>query len=170
MVIETERLLLRPMRMGDLDDLVALHAEPAVNQFMTRFDRRSARERLLDDRRDWRERGHGLLAVIDRANRSWLGRTGLKYCPQFEEIEVGWALRPEVWGLGLAGEAARACVDWGFRATEAPYFTAMIHPDNPRSVRVAERLGMAPLRRDILRDTPVVVYWLERPKASSEVR
>jgi RimJ/RimL family protein N-acetyltransferase len=42
----------------------------------------------------------------------------------------------------------------------------MILPDNQRSIHVAERLGMTPLRTDSLMDLPVVVYALERPGAS----
>ena len=38
----------------------------------------------------------------------------------------------------------------------------MIRPENERSIRVAERLGMQPLRSDVLFDLPVVVYWLKR--------
>ena len=43
-----------------------------------------------------------------------------------------------------------------------PYLTAMINPDNARSVRVAERLGLIPLRDDVLLGDPVVVYGLDR--------
>jgi RimJ/RimL family protein N-acetyltransferase len=45
---------------------------------------------------------------------------------------------------------------------DMPYLTAMISPGNDRSIRVAERLGMSPLREDVLLDEPVVVYALER--------
>ena len=38
----------------------------------------------------------------------------------------------------------------------------MIHPDNSASIRVAGRLGMTPLRADVLRDSPIVVYALSR--------
>jgi len=38
----------------------------------------------------------------------------------------------------------------------------MIRPDNTRSIRVARRLGLTPLRDDVLLDTPVIVYWINR--------
>jgi len=47
-----------------------------------------------------------------------------------------------------------------------PYLTAMISPENVRSVRVAERLGLTTLRDDVLLGDPVVVYGLDR--AASE--
>jgi RimJ/RimL family protein N-acetyltransferase len=43
-----------------------------------------------------------------------------------------------------------------------PYLTSLIRPDNARSMRVAERLGMRPLRSDVLFEIPVVVYSIER--------
>ncbi len=86
----------------------------------------------------------------------------LKYWPQFDEAEVAWVLRREEWGHGYATEAARACADWGFREFAYPYLTAMIRPENARSVRVAERLGMTLLRDDSLFDVTVVVHFVER--------
>lgn len=71
-------------------------------------------------------------------------------------------LRPEAWGHGYATEAARACAGWGFREFGYPYLTAMIRLQNNRSIRVAERLGMTPLREDTLFDIRVVVHSVDR--------
>jgi RimJ/RimL family protein N-acetyltransferase len=43
----------------------------------------------------------------------------------------------------------------------------MIRPDNRRSIRVAERLGMSPLREDILLEEPVVVHSIDREEWTS---
>jgi RimJ/RimL family protein N-acetyltransferase len=161
-MIETERLILRPMTMEDLDELVALHAEPEVERFMLPLDRAAAIERLEFDERQWAERGHGLFAVLERDSGRFLGRVSLRYWPQFHETELGWVLHPDAWGRGFATEAARGCAKWGFENLDVPYLTAMIRPDNARSIAVARRLGMSELRRDVLRDDPVIVYALER--------
>jgi RimJ/RimL family protein N-acetyltransferase len=161
-LIETDRLLLRPLNTTDLDEVVAMHAMPDVILTMGTSGRLSAMARLESNEQEWRERGHGLVAVIERVTGRFLGRSGLKYWPQFDETEVGWVLRSDVWGQGFATEAGRACVEWGFRSLDLPYLTAMIRPDNTRSIRVAERLGMRPLRPDVLFELPVVVYALER--------
>lgn len=163
MRIETERLLLRPMGAGDLDEFVALHADPEVTRFIRPLDRGEAAERLRRDEREWSERGHGLFAVLDRAGGDFLGRCGLKFWPQFDETELGWALRRDAWGHGYATEAGRACVEWGFAELDVPYLTAMIAAGNLRSIRVAERLGFTHLRDDVLLGEPVVVHALSRP-------
>jgi RimJ/RimL family protein N-acetyltransferase len=164
-LIESERLLLRRFSIEDLDDFAALHADPEVTQFVRPLDREEAEERLRRDEHEWEQRGHGLLAVTDKESGRFLGRTGLKHWPQFEETEVGWILRRDAWGCGYATEAARACVEWGFAELDLPYVTAMISPGNARSIRVAERLGFSSLREDFLLGEPVVVHALRRTSA-----
>lgn len=161
--IETERLRLRAVTADDLDEMVRLHRDPLVARFMGSPDRAWLEGWLRTSDEEWRERGHGRLAILGREDGAFLGRTGLKYWPQFGETEIGWALRPEARGKGFATEAAHAILDWGFQRFDAPYFTAMIRSDNAASIAVAERLGMSPIREDELLGVPVVVYAVERP-------
>jgi RimJ/RimL family protein N-acetyltransferase len=160
--IETERLLLRAITMDDLDEMVRLHGDPLVAQFMGSPDRAWLENWVRSSWEEWEERGHGRLAIVDRESGAFLGRSGLKYWAQFEETELGWALQPEARGRGIATEAARAVLAWGFPRFDAPYFTAMIRPDNTASIAVAERLGMSPLRPDNLLGDPVTVYTISR--------
>jgi len=139
-----------------------MHEEAAVVRFIRPLDRSAAEERLRQNELEWRERGHGLIAVVERESGDFLGRTAVKYWPQFDETELGWTLRRPAWGRGYATEAARACAEWAFARLPVPYLTAMISPGNARSIRVAERLGMSPIREDVLLEEPVVVYALER--------
>ena len=162
MHIDTEHLYLRPMTMRDLDDLVALHADPEVSRFMRPFTREEAADRLRRDEGEWTQFGHGLFALLAADDGRFLGRVALKYWPQFDEAEVGWVLRRQEWGRGFATEAARACAAWGFREFEYPYLTAMIRAENARSIRVAGRLGMTPLRDDLLFEVPVGVHSVDR--------
>jgi RimJ/RimL family protein N-acetyltransferase len=161
-VIETERLILRPLAVADLDEYLALHDDPEVTRFIHGVERPEAEQRLRDNELEWDERGYGRFAVLVRPSGRFLGRSGLKYWPQFDETEVGWTLRRAAWGRGLATEAARACVDWGFEAFGLPYLTAMVHPQNAASIRVAEHLGMSLLRDDILLEDAVRVFALYR--------
>jgi RimJ/RimL family protein N-acetyltransferase len=165
--IDTDRLYLRPMTMRDVDDLFALHSEPEVREFMPALDREEVIDRLRRDDDDWTAYGHGLFALLASDDGRFLGRVALKYWPQFDEAEVGWVLRREAWGHGYATEAARACAAWGFREFDYPYLTAMIRRDNERSIRVAGRLGMTPLRDDLLFGVPVIVHAVHRAKFSS---
>jgi RimJ/RimL family protein N-acetyltransferase len=154
--IETDRLVLTPMTTDDVEAYLELHADPDVARFLGQMDRELASRRLEADARLWTDRGHGLFKVTDRDDGRFVGRVGLKYWPQFDETEVGWTLRREEWGRGFATEAARAVAAWGFQRLPVPYLTSCIEPRNARSIAVAERLGMTPLRHDVLDGIPAI--------------
>jgi RimJ/RimL family protein N-acetyltransferase len=92
---------------------------------------------------EWVARGHGTFAVLDRAGGRFLGRAGLKYWSQFDETELGWVLRRYAWGQGYGHRGCRGLSQLGVHLAEGVYLTAMIHPDNDASIRLARRLGMA---------------------------
>lgn len=165
-MIETERLLLRPLRTEDTDAFVALHADERVSRFVGSYTRERAQERLREVERQWAERGHGLCAVLLRESGEFIGRCGLHHWNAFDEVEIGWTLRARAWGQGYATEAARACLERGFATLDVDYVTAMIRPGNTPSVKVAERLGFSPLREDVLFGNPVTVHALRRPPAT----
>ena len=75
-MLETERLLLRPLTIADIDEFVALHDDADVTRFIRRLDRPAAEERIQSIEREWLERGHGIFAVLDRVTGRLLGRGG----------------------------------------------------------------------------------------------
>jgi RimJ/RimL family protein N-acetyltransferase len=157
---------MRPPGEGDLDDLVAFHDDPLVRKVFGPATSDEVAEWIAIARRDWDVRGHGRVVLRDPDAGTFLGRSGQRHWPQFGEIEVGWSLTAAGRGRGLATEAGRAWIDWGFRELDAPYFTANIDPDNAASIAVAERLGMAPLREDTLDGEPVIVHAVRRDQAA----
>ncbi|HEV2639699.1 MAG TPA: GNAT family N-acetyltransferase [Actinocrinis sp.] len=162
-VIRTDRLRLRPLSTADVDAWVVLHADERVGRFIGSYTPELALARLEAVERQWAERGHGLFAFEDAATGELIGRGGLQYWEPFDEVEAAWTLRSESWGKGYAAEAARAFVDWGWGRLDVPYITAMIHPGNDSSVRLAERLGFTARRQDELMGKQITVYSLDRP-------
>ncbi|MGE7439768.1 MULTISPECIES: GNAT family N-acetyltransferase [Kitasatospora] len=157
-MIQTDRLDLRPLGLADIDSFVDLHAEAWVTRFVDPYPRDRALARLAEVERQWTERGYGLFAAVCRDSGAFIGRCGLNYWEQFDEVEAAWTLHPTAWGRGYATEAARACVDWGFEMFGFPRITAMIRHGNTASVRGAERLGFSPRREEIVAGHPVTVY------------
>lgn len=94
--------------------------------------------------------------------RSW-GRVGLWNPDGWPGLEVGWTLARQAWGAGYATETARAAMGWAWSELRAPRLISLIAVDNARSIHVADRLGMTPLRGDDLHGTPVTIYGIERP-------
>ena len=150
--VETERLLLRPWRPADdLDALVALNADPDVmrwvtpNRPLTPAESGELLDRLVGH---WDTHGYGLWALVPRADPAagCIGFAGLAV-PAFlpavlPAVEVGWRLAPAWWGRGLATEAARASVAYGFERLGLRSIVSIIDERNARSLRLAERLGM----------------------------
>ncbi|MEO6061298.1 MAG: GNAT family N-acetyltransferase [Thermoflexales bacterium] len=77
-------------------------------------------------------------------------------------IEVGWHLGR---GKGCATEAARACLDYGFPSLHLDRIVAVVHPDNPASRRVTERLGMKPEGRIRVYNFDLDLFALNAPAA-----
>lgn len=164
---DTERLRFRPLEMDDIDELVALHEDPLVARFLGSRDRAWMERliRMVDE--EWAERGHGRVGVIERESGDFVGRTGLRHWQQFGETEVSWVLHADARGKGYATEAGAAALRWGFERFDPPYLTAMIQPDNTASLRVAERLGMKPIRTDNLLGEEVIVHAIDHAEWES---
>jgi RimJ/RimL family protein N-acetyltransferase len=93
------------------------------------------------------DHGHTFWIVEDKANGDILGFCGIKRvnAPGTDmtgQHEIGWRLRPEAWGRGIAKEAAIASLDLAFDRFAAPHVIAMTSPDNLPSQGLMERLGM----------------------------
>lgn len=157
-VLVTPRMLMRPLTRDYVADLLELYADPGVTRFLKPLDEAGHLQRCLEAEDMWAMRGYGRVAFHELGSGRFVGRGGLQYWPRFDEVEVTWALRPQVWGRGLATEAGEAWLRWGFERLDVPYITAMVAPENAGSRAVAERLGMSVLRTDTQHGREVLVY------------
>ncbi len=110
-------------------------------------------------------RGYGLLAAELKTSGEVVGRVGLLTTELDDEAdaEIHYHMAPEVWGDGLATEAARAVLRWALREGELRRVVAAIHPDNAASRRVAEKCGLRFWKEATPEDAgPLQLYVLER--------
>ena len=144
--IETARLLLRSFA-ADLGDYTQLiFADADVMRYLPKRDLppRARAERTIavfDDH--WSQRGYGVWAVTDKIAGQFIGHCGLNFVPEAGEVEVLYALRKDRWGEGIATEAARASVRFGFEHANLTRLIALAVPENIASRRVMEHLGFA---------------------------
>lgn len=146
--ITTERLLLRPHRESDLEDLLAFHGDPEVVRHVPWpvRDREQTRTALAAKLEQDRLRACGdwlALAVEWRERRLVVGEVLLKWASDVSrQGELGFVLRRDVQGLGLAREAAEGMLRFGFEALDLHRIYAICIAANERSAALLSRLGM----------------------------
>jgi [ribosomal protein S5]-alanine N-acetyltransferase len=132
-VIETERLLIRPLSPEETEGLFVQTVDPANE----RID--FAPERPSDEQvRRWME---GTWGVFERESGELVGDCTLFFDDGHQEWELAYGFRRDRWGRGYATEAGEACVQYGFEVLGVEKIVADVDPKNPASVRVLEKLG-----------------------------
>jgi len=81
-------------------------------------------------------------AVVERATGELAGWCGLAHLEDTQEVEVGYGLARRAWGRGLATEAARASLRYGFESMGLARIVAVVNPANHASRHVVEKLGL----------------------------
>lgn len=143
--IVTERLTLRPLTADDLEWIAAFRGDADVMRFIGAAEPMTleqSRERLDRYVACWAERGLGMFGVRELGGDAAIGWAGLQPLEETEEIEVGYAFGKAAWGRGIATEAARAVVRWGFEDLGLERIVAIAYPENDASRRVMQKLGM----------------------------
>lgn len=147
-VAETERLRLREWDDEDEVRFYEVMNRPEVMEHLGGLqlpeEWRAAYSRI---RACQAEFGHAFWIVEDRSSGDILGFCGIKRVnsPGSDMIgqhEIGWRLRPEAWGKGIAKEAAIASMDLAFDRFDAPQVIATTVPANTASQGLMKRLGM----------------------------
>lgn len=146
----TARLTFREMTADDLDHLSALLGDPEVMAFYPApksRDESAAWIARMQER--YAADGHGLW-IIETHDGDFVGDCGVTWQSVNDTpvLEVGYHVRRERQRQGYATEAARACVEVVAREFAPVLLTAIIHPANDASRRVAENLGMTHIDDD----------------------
>ena len=143
--IETERLILRTYTVDDLKTVYVLITDPDVTRFFPE-DYSVKKEDVLASlpRRmeKWRKFGFGQLGVFDKVNGNLIGYCGLQYLDNTSEVEIYYGFFKDSWGKGIATEAAKAMLRFGFEEVKLEKIVGVTNPENFASQRVLQRLGM----------------------------
>ena len=149
--LETQRLVLRPFTMDDLDALAESLADPEVMRYVgegeavgkTREESERMLRELIDEYDRW---GYGLWAVTTESENE--GRP-IGWCGLIEweldgttEVEVAYLLGRPSWGKGYATEAATAVRDYGIGTVGRTRLVSLVYPENEASLGVVRKLGM----------------------------
>lgn len=164
--LTTPRLVLRAFAEEDVDPMHQILGGEEVLRYFPPTDpppRDRVRRMILGLLRHWDERGYGLWAVESRPDGELMGRCGLQYLAELDEVEVDFILGRAFWGQGFGTEAARASVRYGFEELGLPRVVGIAHVENGASQRVLEKLGMDLVEQREFFGIPCYRYVVERP-------
>lgn len=148
-LLETGRLSLRTPLLSDHAFFTRLYGNPRVMQHIPPtkgpLSAREAEKRLHGLIRHWKEHGYGMFVVEMKASALPIGYCGLRWLEEAGEIELGYIIDEPYWGMGIASEAARACVGYAADSLTADTLVSLTHPANTASQHLLSKLGF---RRD----------------------
>lgn len=146
--VRTERLLLRPFRVEDLDDVHAIQSDPGVVRYLywdvhTREQSRAWLDVRIAGVRLEQDGDAVAYAVERRSDGRVIGSVNLWWrSVQHRQGEIGFVLAREAQGQGYGREAAAALLDIAFRELDLHRVCGQADPRNAASVALMRRLGM----------------------------
>ena len=145
LILETERLVLRPFTPNDVEALEAVLGDPVAMEFYPApLTREGVEGWIRKNLERYEKDGYGLNAIVLRETGEVIGDCGcvVQLVEEREQVEIGYHVQRSLWGRGYATEAARACMIYAFHQLDAQRVISMIRPENVSSRRVAEKNGL----------------------------
>lgn len=151
--LETERLILREFQKNDRDGIFELDSNPEVHKYLgnkpiTTY--KQAEDNIAFIQEQYKERGIGRFACIEKASGNFIGWSGLKLNQGEKEtlngftnfIDIGYRLIPRFWGKGYASESAFACLDYGFKQMNYDIIYGAAETGNIGSNKILQKIGL----------------------------
>jgi RimJ/RimL family protein N-acetyltransferase len=171
--LTTERLVLRPPTEEDIEPLLEMNTDPEVMRYigdgsLGPVDREATAGIVARARQGWADNGFGMLSVLTRDSGVYAGWVTLaepRFLPQIlPAVEIGWRFRRGCWGRGYATEAAAPLLEFAFAAVGLDRVVSIRHPQNDRSGRVMEKLGLRLAGEEVVpsHGTRVVIHAITR--------
>ncbi len=167
----TERLYTRFLTLDDIEPWTSFFEDPECIQYFPWIGNDSAKERS----KQWierqfarhKEKRYGLQALIRKDTNEFIGQCGLlmQDVNGTFELEVGYHIFKKHWGNGYAPEAAKLFFDYGFKNEQAESIISIIHIDNLKSQRVAEKNGLVREKQIKWVDMDVYIYRMHQPNS-----
>ncbi|MGB3638644.1 MAG: GNAT family N-acetyltransferase [Rivularia sp. (in: cyanobacteria)] len=165
-IAQTERLIIREFQVFDIEALAQIVAKPEVMQFSPTgvLSTKQTAVKIQSFLDSYQKNGYGKWAVIHRESGRLIGYCGIAV----EEIEgkpeneLGYRLDSDFWGQGLATEAAKACLEYGFDKLKFDDVLGIVEPENHPSIKVLEKVGMEFVKESRWREKVVCIYQVMR--------
>lgn len=151
--IETERLILRTFKSSDVENIFKLDSNKEVHKYLggKPIKTMEEAEKIISFfHLQYKERGIGRFATLEKSSGRFIGWAGLKLNEGEKEmlngytnfIDIGYRFIPEFCGKGYATEAAKASLEFGFRALNYTTIFGAAYIENKASNKVLKKIRL----------------------------
>ena len=173
LLLETERLLLRPLELTDAVAMFAMDNNPNVHKYLWQNPTQTLEEstKVIEYvQRQYKENKIGRFATILKETNEFIGWTGIKFIDDHIEngntnfYDYGYRLNEKFWNKGFATEASIAWLDYGFNQMNIEKMNAYTHAQNGASNHILQKVGF-----QFMKDYPdkegVIWKWWQMEKS-----
>lgn len=148
--LESERLLIRPFKLGDEEDVFAFSSDEEVNRYTGDIMRTSLNDakKIITDvwLPDYKNYGYGRFAVIYKPENKIIGFNGFKYHPDLDFTDFGYRFLSQYWGKGIATESSKMLLEYGFNNLPIDEVLGFVMEENKASSVVLKKIGFQYLK------------------------
>jgi ribosomal-protein-alanine N-acetyltransferase len=150
LILETDRLLLREMKLSDAEALFEMDRNPNVHQYLWNKPVKDISEvhaTIESVQLQYKNNHIGRFVMLLKETKELIGWAGLKFNTEMVNnkihfYDIGYRLDEKFWGKGYASEASFAWLDYGFKTMKIPVMEAAAHSDNIASNRILQKIGL----------------------------
>ena len=151
--LETKRLIIREIREADFEGMFELDSNTEVHKYLGNNPiktKEEAKNQIQFIRDQYKERGIGRFAVIEKKSGEFIGWSGFKLNKGEKEIlngfdnfiDIGYRFIPKYWKKGYGLEAAIACLDFGFKTLKYDIIYGAADLENIGSNKILQKIGL----------------------------
>ena len=177
LILETDRLLLRPLELSDAEAMFAMDKNPAVHKYLWQKPTQTIEETITTIKyvqSQYERNTIGRFATILKETGEFIGWTGIKFVHDHIEngntnfYDYGYRLDEKFWGKGYATEASMAWLNYGFNQMNIKMMNAFTHRDNGASNHILEKIGMT-MMEVYVADDGVKWKWWQMDNSSKKI-
>lgn len=169
LILETDRLILRELKLSDAEAFFAMDSNPNVHRFLWQKPVEKIEETIHTIEfvhKQYHDNGIGRFAVILKDTNEFIGWAGLKFNTEKvnERVyfyDIGYRLDEEFWGNGYATEASFAWLKYAFETMKIKTIEAAAHSENIASNKILQKIGMKITESYLEKDVSWNWYQLE---------
>ena len=141
--MQSTKLSLTLLKESDWNEVLIMFQEPGMFQYITPHRDKSVNYYLdfLNLKLEQIKSGTGFYWLVRDKNGELAGTINLTPIPDTGEMQIGWMIRSKFRGQGLAYDAAKLALEFGFRETNFDPIYGVFEVENIASEKILKKLG-----------------------------